>query len=102
MTTPLIKILDKKQALTKKEVQEVEKTLREQEVLLATYTEDRTIDNKKQYFHGFHIAKFETYPQFIGSIHEQFGRGIEIQTYYSSDVNTMNLLIRGYAKELNR
>ena len=101
MTAPLIKILDKKQALTKKEAQEVEEELRKATEVKATFIVHNLSSNKVEHFHAFRIKKFETYPQFIGLIHEKFGRRVDLNTFYA-DNEYIDLHIRGYAKELNR
>ena len=96
---PLIKTNDRKQALTLKEVKQVEEELKKETVIVNNGTDIKIEDNKNTHFYWFRVNKFENLPLFIGKVHEQFGRKIDIRTYYS-DESTIELYFKGYSKEL--
>lgn len=103
MTMPLIKITDRKQALTYEEVQKVTELLNELTEVKVTFTDYKFEGNKKYHFYGLRIKKFPSFPQAIGRIHEMYGRKIDIQTTYVSGKDSedyLDLYIRGYSKEL--
>ena len=107
MAQNLIPTYDRKKALTKTEFSEVVEKLSGKTEVEYVYSVTRVIDGKKQYFYVVRIKEFKEYPSFIGSVHEKYGRGIEISTYFPKVQNTkemhcIDIYVRGYAKELDK
>ena len=108
MTQKLIPLYDRKRALTKKELQEVEKELSQKTEIKWMMTEKRPYESKDHYFYVLKIKEFREYPQFIGDLHAKYGRGIDIVTYhvnkeiFTNTYGEMLLYIRGYAKEIKK
>ena len=110
MTQKLIPLYDRKRALTKSEFLEVVKELSNSTEIKEVFTDTQIIDNRKQYFNVVRIKEFREYPLVIGFVHEKYGRGVELSTYYPKkdsideiySYGYMDVYIRGYSKELNR
>ena len=96
----LIKTTDRRQALTYNEMQQIELALKDRTDILNSGTDYKVGDKETIYFYWFKIKKFETYPMFIGWVHQQYGRGIDIRTLYTDDEDVIEINFRGYAREL--
>lgn len=102
MTMPLIKTTDRRQGLTGAEVDEVALKLKKETDVTLEFSTIKTIDRRNQYFYGYRIKMFPTFPQFIGQVHEKYGRKIDIQVYFIEGTKGyVDLYIRGLSKELH-
>ena len=96
----LIKTTDRRQALTYNEMKQIELALKDRTDIVSMGTDYEYIDNKKVHYYWYKIKKFETYPMFIGWVHQQYGRGIDICTLYTDIDNIIEINFRGYARDI--
>ena len=104
MTQKLIPIYDRKRALTRAELSEVINELSKKTEVKSISTDTQENNGRKQHFHVITIKEFREYPLVIGFVHEKYGRGIDLSTYFpkQDSQNCIDIYIRGYAKELNK
>lgn len=97
----LIITKDRKEALTLEEFKVVLESLKNFTEVESWGTDFKVEENKRKYFFWVKFNKFEKYPQFIGLLHESYGRKLDVRTLYAeSKEDLLEVYIRGYAKEL--
>lgn len=91
---------DKKRTITKNEFNSILKELKEITTIEKANTEIKENYKNKAYYYRVICTTFPTFPQFIGGVHAEYGRNIEIETYYCTNPNTLVLYFRGNSKEV--
>ena len=97
----LIKTSDRRQTFTYNEVQQISLALKDRTEVLSSGTDYIYEGDKKVYFYWYIIKKFTELPSFIGWVHQQYGRGLDIRTYWNNEEKeTINVYFRGYARDI--
>ena len=97
----LIKTSDKRQSFTHNEVLQIALALKDRTEVLSSGTDYTYESDKKVYFYWYRIKKFTEFPSFIGWVHQQYGRGLDIRTYWNNEENgTIDVYFKGYARDI--
>lgn len=97
----LIKSLGKRQTFTYNEVQQIALALKDRTEVLCSGTDYTYESDKKVYFYWYRIKKFTEFPSFVGWVHQQYGRSLDIRTYWNNEEKgTIDVYFKGYARDI--